>query len=91
MFIVMYHAKVKNDLQKIHEADVSTIRNAIETKLVSKPDVYGKPLRRTLKNLWSLRVGDYRVVYSIRNTKLVVIVITVQKRDTVYKAAQKRL
>lgn len=34
---------------------------------------------------WRVRVGDYRVVYSIEDTKLVVIVVRVGHRREIYR------
>ena len=50
---------------KIPLSDRKKIRKAIQQKLTTYPDLFGKPLRLSLKGHWSLRVGDYRVVYRI--------------------------
>jgi len=36
-------------------------------------------------NLWRFRVGDYRVVYTIRDDELVVLVVRVAHRKDVYR------
>ena len=36
-------------------------------------------------NLWRIRVGDYRVVYTIEDRKLVVLVVRVAHRKDVYR------
>ena len=56
------------------------VKKAIETKLKSDPLNYGKPLRYTLKGYRSFRVGDYRVIYKIDSTTIVVIAIKHRKR-----------
>jgi len=43
----------------------------------------GKPLVGPLKGKWSLRVGEYRVIYEIRGNS--VIVLTVNHRREVYR------
>ena len=35
-------------------------------------------------NLWRIRVGDYRVVYTIEDDKLIVLVVRVAHRKDVY-------
>jgi mRNA interferase RelE/StbE len=90
MYEVFYSDEViKEDLPKIGEPWKSKIRKAIESKLMTRPEVYGKPLRRSLKNYRKLRVGDYRVVFRIdeRNVKLFVV----QHRSVVYSISSKRL
>lgn len=44
----------------------------------------GKPLNSILKGLWSLRIGDYRVIYQIRNDVLVVSVIRIGHKKKAY-------
>lgn len=43
----------------------------------------GKQLVGPLKGIWSLRVGDYRILF--RRTKNAVVVLTVNHRREVYK------
>ena len=91
MFTITYHPKVRMDFRKVHARHVNVIREVIDEKLASKPTVYGKPLKSTLKNLRALRIGNYRVVYAVRNKELIVLVLIVGQRDTVYKKVEKRL
>ncbi len=60
------------------------IRRAIEDKLMVDPLRYGLPLRRGLKGLMKLRVGDYRVIYSIEKEIVTVQVIKIGHRRHVY-------
>ena len=34
---------------------------------------------------WRVRSGDYRVIYAIEDDRLLVIVVTLGRRDTVYR------
>ncbi len=43
----------------------------------------GKPLVGPLKGRWSLRVGDYRILYEI--TRETVVILTVNHRREVYR------
>ena len=57
---LIYHADVKKvDLPKIDNKNKAMIKRAIEERLTAQPEIYGKPLQRTLKGYWRLRVGDY--------------------------------
>jgi mRNA interferase RelE/StbE len=63
---LVYHADVeKVDLPGIDEKNKSMIKRAIEERLTTHPEVYGKPLQRTFKGYWKLRVGEYRVVFKL--------------------------
>lgn len=70
MFKVVYHPLVvSRDIPKLAGEWAEKIRQAIEQRLTTYPDVYGKPLRRSLKGYRKLRVGDYRVIFKIeKNT-----------------------
>lgn len=48
------------------------ILRAVESRLMTEPARYGLRLRRSLAGLWKLRVGDYRLVYEILGTRIVV-------------------
>ena len=48
------------------------------------PRRFGKPLTGDKAGLWRYRVGDYRMVCRIEETRLVVLVITVGHRKEVY-------
>ena len=37
------------------------------------------------RNAWRIRIGDYRVIYEIHDTKLVVLVVTIAHRKDVYR------
>ena len=65
MWVVVYKKSVKKDLKKLSNVVQYIIRRAIEEKLMMDPLKFGVPLRRNLKGLMKLRVGDYRIIYSI--------------------------
>ena len=80
---------LQNDVPALDTFWKREIKTAILGKLASHPDLYGVPLRQTLKGLWKLRVGIFRVIYRI-NGKTVEIVI-IGHRSEVYDAVAKRL
>jgi mRNA interferase RelE/StbE len=89
-FNLIYHANVKKvDLPKIDMKDRSMIKRAIEERLATRPEVFGKPLQRTLKGYWRLRVGEYRVVFKIVENNILILGI-VHRKD-VYQRIKKRV
>ena len=87
---LVYHADVKKaDLPRINEKNKSMIKRAIEDRLTTQPEVYGKPLQRTLKGYWKLRVGEYRIIYKIFGNELRIYGIIHRKR--VYRDVGKRI
>jgi mRNA interferase RelE/StbE len=90
MFKIFYHyLVVKNDIPKLSTIWKNKIRQAIELKLTTDPEVYGKPLRRSLKNYRKLRVGDYRVIFRIEHDLVKILII--KHRSEIYSLAEKRL
>jgi len=85
-----YHPDVKKaDLLKIDAKNRNMIKRAIEERLTTRPEVYGKPLQRTLKGYWKLRVGDYRVVFKALNSSIFIFGII--HRKEVYRLIKKRI
>ena len=82
---VNYKQSVKKDLKKISKDIQYIIRRAIEEKLMVDPLRYGLPLRRSLKGYMKLRVGDYRIVYSISESTVTVHVVKIGHRKDVYQ------
>ena len=87
---LVYHAEVeKVDLPRIDEKNISMIKRAIEERLATQPELYGKPLQRTLKGYWKLRVGEYRIVFKVLENELRIYGIIHRKR--VYRDVGKRM
>jgi len=45
----------------------------------------GKPLKGELSGKWSVRIGDYRIVYTINDDVKTVTLLSVRHRKTAYK------
>lgn len=48
------------------------------------PTAFGKALRGDLKGYWRYRVKDYRILCRIEHHRIVVVVVSVSQRSTVY-------
>lgn len=89
IFEVVYHPLViSEDIPKLTSVWKNKIRTAIDLRLMTKPDFYGKPLRRSLKGYRKLRIGDYRIIFRIENDTVKIIMIA--HRSTVYAKINKR-
>ena len=84
MWKIVYRKSVRKDLKRISPDVRYILRRAIEEKLMIDPVRFGVPLRRTLKGLMKLRVGDYRIIYSIQKKTVVVYIIKIGHRREVY-------
>ncbi len=89
MFEVVYRDIVVTfDIPHLAPAWREKIRDAIDEKLTTSPDFFGRPLRRSLKGYRKLRVGDYRVVFRIQASK--VLIFAILHRSVVYREMEKR-
>lgn len=83
-FELLYHELVvKEDIPQLSSHTKKRIKRAIEEKLLTRPEHFGKPLRRSIKSYRKLRVGDYRVVFKIESKKIKILII--KHRSIIYK------
>ncbi|GBD97355.1 MAG TPA: type II toxin-antitoxin system RelE/ParE family toxin [Nitrospirae bacterium] len=88
-FRLRYHPDVKDvDIPALNKNIKNRIKKAIETRLTTEPQMYGEPLRKTLRGYWKLRVGDYRVVFKV--VKDEVRILGIIHRKKVYDEIGKR-
>ena len=89
-FIVKYQKRVvSEDIPKLSSDAKYKIKVAIEEKLYTAPETFGKPLRRSLKGYRTLRVGDHRVIFRIE--KNLVKIFVIEHRSIVYRVIEKRI
>ena len=86
---IFFHKTVEKDFKKINKTTARKIKAIIDTKIKTFPEVFGEPLRGTLKPHWKIRVEDYRIVYIIFNRKILIKVVA--HRKDIYKIIKRRL
>jgi len=73
---LLYHPLVlSRDVPRLDAPVRKRIRKAIERKLTSHPEAAAKALAHTTQRLWSLRVGDWRVIFSLREEEIWILKI----------------
>jgi len=88
-FRILYEQEVvKHDIPCLSKTDGERVRSAIGDKLVTAPEFFGKPLRRSLRGYRALRVGDFRVVFRIQEKTVKIFLIA--HRSVVYERYQER-
>jgi mRNA interferase RelE/StbE len=89
---IFYHPDVAEDLESVGPSAARRIMRAIDSKLTKAPLQFGAPLSRNLADFRKLRIGDYRVVYQVQESKVLVFVLAVgPRRDKeIYTSALKR-
>ncbi len=79
---ILYKSSVGRDLKKIDTKDVERILREIRAVFADKPDA-GEALSGEFKGLFKVRVGDYRVIYTIVDGD--VLVLKIGHRSKVYR------
>jgi mRNA-degrading endonuclease RelE of RelBE toxin-antitoxin system len=72
----LYHPLVlSRDILRLDPPVRERVKVAIERKLTEHPEASAKPLAHTTRRLWSLRVGDRRVIFALRETEIWILKI----------------
>lgn len=81
-----FDARALRELRKLGKQAQRDIITYLDTRIGCDEDPrrFGKGLRANLAGLWRYRVGDYRILCQIEDSKLVVLVISVGHRRDVY-------
>jgi mRNA interferase RelE/StbE len=89
---ILYHPSVEEDLESVGRSAARRIVRAIDSKLTRAPLQFSTPLSGNLADFRKLRIGDYKVVYQVKETMVFIYVLAVgPRRDKeIYKAAFKR-
>lgn len=85
VYRVLWHQDIKGDFLKIRRKSTESIASAANHRLAIAPQFIGEPLKGTTNLLWKLRFGKYRLIYTMNVKAEEVWVLSVQKREIVYK------
>ena len=84
MYKVVVESRVYKDLDRIPSRDLDKIYEAI-IGLEFDPRHAGIKKLKGQKNIYRIRQGDYRIIYSIDDITKVVSIILVRHRKDVYR------
>lgn len=76
---------IEKDLLNIGQPAALRIFASIEKTLLASPSTAGKKLKGGLHDLWSFRVGHYRVLYKFNSEEMWVLVVRISHRKDVYR------
>ena len=84
-----YHIELaketESDLESLHKSDRNLFMRLLsKIESLSENPRSGKPLVGNHKGEFSLRLGNYRIVYEIDAAKHIVFILTVKHRKHVY-------
>jgi len=81
---------LEDDIPDIPANVQDRIERAIEERLKTAPEKYGERLRKSVIGLWKIRVGDYRIIYTIDDKTRSVSVWAIGHRRLVYDLMGRR-
>ncbi|MBU0760394.1 MAG: type II toxin-antitoxin system RelE/ParE family toxin [Nanoarchaeota archaeon] len=82
MYEIIFEEPAKQFIKRLDTSKQKRILEKIE-QLQHNPRL-GKPLLGRLSGLKSLRIDDYRVIYTVKEIELIVLVLKVGQRKDVY-------
>lgn len=83
-YTITFARSARKQLERLDSVWVQRIFPAIES-LATNPRPSGCKKLKGYQNLWRIRVGDYRVVYSIDDHARLIDVSAVRHRSDVYR------
>ena len=87
MYRIELSPQAKKALAKLEKKQAIMIAAWIRKNLnnCDNPRLYGKAMQGKYKTLWRYRVGEYRIIANIEDSKLVVLLLKIGHRKEIYK------
>ena len=85
MYKVIVIRSAEKELEKLPTRTVRKIFGALEDLSQNPRPVGSKKLVGQKENLWRIRIGDYRIVYTFNSKENKVCVVKIEHRQGVYK------
>ncbi len=82
-FTILFARSARKELENLPDTVVERVLSSID-KLFSEPFPHGCKKLKGEKNLWRIRVGEYRIIYSVFSDSLVVDIVRIRHRKEVY-------
>ena len=84
---IEYDEGAVKDLRKLDRQVQREILDYMDRRIAKADDprAFGKPLRHTKFGLWRYRLRDYRIICQLQDAKLIVLVVAIGHRSTVYE------
>ncbi|MBF0098723.1 MAG: type II toxin-antitoxin system RelE/ParE family toxin [Magnetococcales bacterium] len=83
-YSVFWDAVAKRQVQRLDRAVQARIFEKV-IDLESTPRPPGAKKIRGTTDMWRIRTGDYRIIYTIEDDRLVVLVVKIGHRREVYR------
>jgi len=83
---IEFSSEADRDFAKLDKPIQRRIYGYLYERIANAEDAhdFGKALKHSLSSLWCYRVGDYRIVCQLEDKKLIVLVVEIGHRSSVY-------
>ncbi|MGD8835331.1 MAG: type II toxin-antitoxin system RelE/ParE family toxin [Desulfobacteraceae bacterium] len=77
----------EKQLSKIDRQSAKRIINFLNKRIApaEDPRTAGKALRGVLREFWRYRVGNYRIICMVEDSRLLILVVQIAHRSNVYR------
>lgn len=82
---IVFTKKAQKQIRDLDKSVQSRLKKAISEKLLVNPLAYLEPLLGDLGSYYKFRIGDYRLICSKEDEKLIIIIIELGHRREIYK------
>jgi mRNA interferase RelE/StbE len=84
---IEFDPDARRELEKLDKSMSERILKFLHERVAAldDPRVIGERLQGPLRQYWKYRIGDYRLICSIKHDRLVVIVVRVGHRREIYR------
>ncbi len=90
----MYEIEFDKEAYKEWQSLPKTAKEQFKKKLMmlkSNPIIPKNRLRSPYNGYYKVKIKNYRLVYKVEDSKLVIFIIIVGRRDIIYKKGQRRI
>ena len=88
MYKVLYTSEARSFIEVCDKKIKRQLKAAVE-RIAVTPEI-GKRLTQELSKFWSYRSGDYRIIYRVSHSEVVVIIIAIGNRRDVYEKMSRK-
>ncbi|MDO4396513.1 MAG: type II toxin-antitoxin system RelE/ParE family toxin [Clostridia bacterium] len=87
IYEVITTEKFRKSFKKLDRSIQRMIKAWIDKNLIDtdNPRLHGKGLTSNRSGQWRYRIGNYRILADIQDEKIVLVLVDVQHRSTIYK------
>ncbi len=85
LYLVNFTSQAEKDLARIDKVVAQNVANKIDWLSQNIENIIPIPLKGKFKDKYKLRIGDWRVIYSIEHAYHTITIYAIKHRSEVYK------